>query len=74
LLIVRGYKPLKTGPGFSIILLGLGLCVVALLGLAGAFGPVPPAGRAHSATYIGLPAGMVVIAVGLVQLVRQRRE
>ena len=65
-------KTKASGPSF--IAIGLFLCVIALVGISGILGPVPPAGRAATLTTFGLPVGVFIMIVGVIMMIRERRR
>ncbi|OUE30377.1 hypothetical protein BFL35_10460 [Clavibacter michiganensis] len=51
-------------------LLGLGLCLVSVLGLTGVFGELGGVGRFHTIVLFGVPLGLFVIGLGIVNAIR----
>jgi hypothetical protein len=55
---------------FGLVILGVGLCVVSVLGLTGVFGEISAAGRGSTIVLLGVPIGLVVIGMGIVNAIR----
>jgi hypothetical protein len=51
-------------------ILGLGLCVVSVLGLTGVFGEIRSSSRLATVVLVGVPLGLVVIGAGVVNAIR----
>jgi hypothetical protein len=55
---------------FGLVILGVGLCVVSVLGLTGVFGEISSAGRGSTIVLLGVPIGLVVIGMGIANAIR----
>lgn len=66
----------NSSSGWTFILGGLAFCAITLIAIAisGAVGTEPVAGRGASLIELGIPIGVVAIAIGVVKLIRQRRR
>jgi hypothetical protein len=51
-------------------ILGLSLCLISVLGLTGVFGELGSGGRFHTIVLFGVPLGLVVIGLGIVNAIR----
>jgi drug/metabolite transporter (DMT)-like permease len=64
----------KIAPGLSFVLFGIGLCVVGAIawGIYAAGASAVP--RTETLMIVGLPLGALAIIIGVVRMVRERRN
>jgi hypothetical protein len=55
---------------WGLVILGIGLCVVSVLGLTGVFGEIGNAGRFDTIVLVGVPLGLFAIGAGIVNAFR----